>query len=108
MDDGAVPVTSHGAASEYWFARRFPPSDRRNAFAPVHWKGWAVSVAFVSALAVGGVAFAWLGASGQLVQGVAVFAVVALLSGACFIAVATAKGDKTRTVQDYRKAQGRV
>lgn len=108
MDYGAVPVTRHFSAPEYWFARRFPPSDRRSAFAPVHWKGWAVSIAFVSALAVGGVAFAWLGASGQLVQGVAIFALVALLSGACFISVAAAKGDKMRTVQDYRKAQGRV
>jgi hypothetical protein len=108
MDHGVVPVTRHAAAPEYWFARRFPPSDRRNAFAPVHWKGWAVSIAFVSALAVGGIAFAWLGASGQLIQGVAIFAAVALLSGACFIAVATTKGDQTRTVQDYRKAHGRV
>jgi hypothetical protein len=107
MDHGVVPVTRK-AATEYWFARRFPVGDRRSAFSPVHWKGWAASMAFLSALAAGGSAFAWLGASGQIVEGVAVFATTALMSMACFIAIANVKGDKTRTVQDYRKAQARV
>lgn len=107
VDDGAVPVTRN-AAAEYWFARRFPVGDRRNSFAPVHWKGWLVSVAFVLGLGIGGIAFAWLGASGDVVQGALVFAVAALLAGGWFIAVATAKGDRARTVQDYRKAQERV
>lgn len=106
MDDGAVPVRRE--TEEYWFARRFPVGDARNAFAPVHWKGWLVSIAFVAALAIGGVAFAWLGAGGDMVTGVLVFVVAAVLAGGAFIAVANAKGDRARTVQDYRKAQERV
>ena len=100
-----MPVTR---GNDYWFARRFPVSDRRNSFAPVHWKGWAASAVFVAALTAGGVAFAWMGASGYLIQGAIAFAVVAFLAGGWFIVVANAKGDRTRTVQDYRKARGRA
>ncbi len=94
-------------SKEYWFARRFPPSDRRRAMAPVHWKGYAVTLAFVSGLTLGGVAFAWMGASGYFWQGVVVFAIAALVSGGWFIAVATAKGDPQRTVADYRSGNAR-
>lgn len=102
MDDGAVPMT------EYWFARRFPLGHPRSTFAPVHWKGWAVSAAFVAALAIGAIAFAWLGASGHFVQGVIVFVIAAVVGGGWFILVASVKGDKTRTVADYRKDAPRV
>lgn len=95
-------------ATEFWFARRYPVGDRRNTFAPVNWKGWLASIAFVVVLTVGGVAFAWLGASGNMVAGVLVFVIASLLAGGWFIAIANAKGDRNRTVQDYRKAQGRV
>jgi len=93
---------------EYWFARRFPIGDRRNAYAPVHWKGFAASGVFVLALLIGGFAFAWMGASGDLIWGTAVFAITALVSAGWFITVANAKGDKTRTVADYKKANERV
>jgi hypothetical protein len=94
--------------TEYWFARRFPVSDRRNAFAPVHWKGWVASAAFVAALAIGGAAFAWMASRGYLIQGAIAFVAAAFLAGGWFIVVASAKGDRTRTVQDYRKARERV
>lgn len=94
--------------TEYWFARRFPVSDRRNAFAPVHWKGYAASGVFVVALLMGGFAFAWMGASGDLVWGSIVFAISAIVAAGWFITVANAKGDKTRTVADYKKANTRV
>jgi hypothetical protein len=96
------------AQTEYWFARRFPLSDRRQSMAPVHWKGWVVSGAFLLALMIGGFAFAWMGASGYMVQGVVVFVLAALIGGGWFITVAQHKGDKTRTVEDYRKAGVRV
>jgi hypothetical protein len=96
------------AQREFWFARRFPVGDRRNAFAPVHWKGWAVAGVYVAALVVGGLAFAWMGASGYLIQGAVVFIIAAIVGGGWFIVVANAKGDKTRTVADYRKAPARV
>jgi len=96
------------AANEYWFARRFPVGDQRKAYAPVHWKGWAVSLAFAIVLTIGGVAFAWLGASGNMIAGVAVFVLAALIGAGGFISIAEAKADKTRTVEDYRKAPARV
>jgi hypothetical protein len=88
---------------EYWFARRFPLSDPRQSYAPVHWKGYAVALLFVAALTAGGFAFAWLGASGDMFMGVLVFAGVALVAGSWFILTAKAKGDPVRTVADYRK-----
>lgn len=94
--------------TEYWFARRFPVGNPRKAVAPVHWKGWALSIAYVTVLLAGGLAFAWLGAGGRLLEGVIVFVFAAAIGAGGFIAIAEAKSDKTRTVQDYRKAKGRV
>ena len=99
MDDGALPMSDHN----FWFARRFPLSDGRHAFAPVNWKGYAVSLVFVTALTGGGVAFAWLGAQRNIFMGVMVFAGVALLAGAWFTFTAKAKADPIRTVADYKK-----
>ena len=94
--------------SEYWFARRFPVGDRRNAMAPVHWKGFAAVAIYVVALIIGGLAFAWMGASGHLVQGTLVFAAAAIVGAGWFIVVSQAKGDPNRTVADYRKANPRA
>jgi len=88
---------------EYWFARRFPLEDPRQSYAPVHWKGYAVALIFVSALTAGGVAFAWLGASGDLFMGILVFAGIAIVAGGWFILTAKANGDPVRTVADYKK-----
>lgn len=88
---------------EYWFARRYPLKDPRQAFAPVHWKGYLVSLVFVSALTAGGVAFAWLGANNEMFEGVIVFAAVALCAGFWFTTTAKANGDRIRTVADYKK-----
>ncbi len=88
---------------DYWFARRYPVSDARQAFAPVTWKGYAVSLAFVTALTGGGVAFAWLGATRNIFLGAMVFAGVALLAGAWFTLTAKANADPIRTVADYKK-----
>ena len=96
------------AEKEYWFARRFPLDNPRKAYAPVHWKGWAVALTFVTVLVIGGLAFAWMGASGHLIQGIVVFALAAIVGGGWFVIVAEAKADKTRTVEDYRKAAERV
>jgi hypothetical protein len=96
------------AEKEFWFARRFPVGNPRKAYAPVHWKGWAVALVFVTVLTIGGVAFAWMGASGYLIQGIVVFALAAIVGGGWFVIVAEARADKTRTVEDYRKAAQRV
>jgi len=94
--------------TQFWFARRFPPGNPRNAFAPVTWQGYAATAVFVVVLAIGGLAFAWMGASGNLMQGAIVFAIASLVGGGWFITIANAKGDRTRTVADYRKAKTRV
>jgi hypothetical protein len=99
MDIGALPMSDR----EYWFARRFPLSDRRQSYAPVHWKGYAVSLIFLTALTAGGVGFAWFGASGDMFLGVLIFTGVAIVAGAWFVLTAKAKGDPVRTVADYRK-----
>jgi len=94
--------------AEYWFARRFPVGDRRRAMAPVHWKGTAVALIYVAVLILGGIAFAWFGASGRMVTGVVIFVVAAIVGVGFFIGVAEAKCDKQRTVADYRKARASV
>jgi hypothetical protein len=96
------------SAAEYWFARRYPVGHQSQSYGPVHWKGWAVTGVFVAVLSTGGMAFAWLGASGQMIEGVAIFALAALAGGGGFISIASAKTDKTRTVADYRKEAARV
>jgi len=101
MDGGSLPMTT--APREYWFARRFPLSDSRQAYAPVHWKGFAVSLVFATALTAGGVAFAYLGAIGDMFEGTMIFAIVALVSGVWFTLTAKANRDPVRTVADYRK-----
>jgi hypothetical protein len=88
---------------DYWFARRFPLSDRRQSFAPVHWKGYAASLVFLLAMIGGGAAFAWLGANNDMFEGIVVFAIVALLAGLWFTTTAKANGDPIRTVADYKK-----
>lgn len=99
MDIGALPMSER----EYWFARRFPLSDSRQSIASINWKGYAVSMVFVLALTAGAVAFAWLGASGDLFMGVMAFAGIAIVAGAWFVLTAKANGDPIRTVADYKK-----
>lgn len=95
-------------SEDYWFARRFPLSDPRSSMSPVNWKGWLASLVFVLALGAGATAFAYIGASGNIVQGGAIFAGVALVSGAWFVSVSRVKGDRVRCVADYEKGKVRV
>jgi hypothetical protein len=75
---------------------------------PVNWKGYAVVAAYVTLLVLGGFAFAWLGAGGRLIVGASVFAAASIVGAGLFIVLSGAKGDKTRTVADYRKDARRV
>jgi hypothetical protein len=94
--------------TEYWFARRFPVGSPRNAMAPVHWKGYAIVAVYVTLLVLGGMAFAWLGASGDLIKGAVIFGASALIGAGLFIFLSNSKGDKTRTVAEYRRDARRV
>jgi hypothetical protein len=88
--------------SEYWFARRFPVSDRRNSMAPISREGRLVALGFIVAMLVGGVIGAVMAVSGQAVLGAATFAVIAGAAGAAFIAIAAKTTDRNHTVDDYR------
>ena len=99
------------AETKFWFARRFPLGDRRNAMAPVSPEGFRVAWTFVGwmvggAIAAGLVAllsawvpFAWI-------LGVLVFVACAAYGAWSFISQAQSRGDHQHTVDDYKR--GRV
>jgi hypothetical protein len=91
--------------SEFWFARRFPLGSMRSGMAPVHWKGWAIAVGFVVALALSAAFGAWLISIGQTLRGAAAFGMGAFAAALSFIAVAHKKGDHINCVADYRKGK---
>lgn len=94
------------ADSEYWFARRFPVGHPRNAMAPVRQQGNFVTWAFVGGSVLGALCFAVLGLNGQIIAGTIVFVLMAIASGGMFIGMASSRGDKQHTVDDYKA--GRV
>lgn len=89
---------------DYWFARRYPLDSPSKAMAPVNWKGYAAAGIFVAGLAIGALAFLWMALTGLLVFGVITFVIAAVVAGGWFIAVAYEKGDRARTVEDYRRS----
>jgi membrane protein implicated in regulation of membrane protease activity len=74
--------------------------------APVSREGWWVVWVFVAAVVVGALGLLFLGMNGQIVSGTAMFVILALLGGGMFIGMAQTRGDKDRTVEDYKA--GRV
>lgn len=106
MELGAVPVKKEG---EFWFARRFPLGDPRQAYGPVHWKGWASVFVFIAAIMAGAVYFAWDAMIEQnFIQGLAVFLVAGFVGTAWYMLVVRANCDTLNTVADYRKGKPRV
>lgn len=94
--------------TQYWFARRYPLGDPRNGMAPVHWKGVVVSVGFVAILLIGGGLWAWLAAGNRAAEGAALFTVCAFVDGMWFIQTSRERGDRIRTVADYREQKSGV
>jgi hypothetical protein len=72
---------------------------------PVSREGWLVVFGFVAAMAVGGATFIALALAGSFVPGIGIFVLLAAAGGGTFILLAMRKGDRTRTVEDYRKAR---
>lgn len=99
--------------SHSWFARRFPVGHPRNAMAPVSPEGRRVARDFIGGM-VGAAVLAGLllvvgFAAGSVVAFILaplVFAALALGAGLYFIRMASAHGDMTRTVEDYRRMGG--
>lgn len=89
--------------TEYWFARRFPMGDPRQAMAPVHWKGVVVGVGFVVAMLAGAAAWAWLVQTDRPVEGFELFLVIVFFDVIWFITTSRARLDRTKTVAEYRK-----
>jgi membrane protein YdbS with pleckstrin-like domain len=94
--------------TEYWFARRFPIGHARRGMAPVHWKGWLASVAFVVGLFAAAAAGYWLYSIGEVTRGVVAFSAGAFLVAIWFIGISHKKGDHVHTVADYREGKVRV
>jgi hypothetical protein len=93
--------------AKYWFARRFPPSDKpRSGVAPISTEGRFVVAGFVAAIVLGGLSFGLLSFNGQMAFGVALFVLLAIAGGAMFIGFAIGRGDHNHTAEDYRT--GRV
>jgi hypothetical protein len=109
------------AEQKYWFARRFPLSDRRNSMSPVTPEGFRVAWTFLwwmvggatAWLLLGGLAVWSISASGigplswvLGVLGPVVFIGCAIYGAWYFIAQAKSRGDHNHTVDDYKA--GRV
>ena len=92
------------SATDYWFARRFPPGHERKSMGPVNWKGWAAFGLFTMALIGGGMAFLLMAIWDSLWMGLFAFALVAWGSTMALVKVVSLKGDQTKTMEDYMKA----
>ena len=89
--------------SEFWFARRFPIGNPRNAMAPVSPEGWRVVWIFVGCMVGGAVLALVLAALGAYILGFVAFVGLAIAGAWYFIKTANARGDTTRTVDDYKR-----
>lgn len=94
--------------TEYWFARRFPLGSVRAGMSPISWKGYAVVAAYVTGLIIGGVGFAWFGAKGNMPEGIGCFVLAAFISTIFYMTVTRQRGDRIRTVADYKKERAGV
>jgi hypothetical protein len=90
---------------EYWFARSRRPGSNR--MTPINAKGWFVVVFFVACMLIGAGLFGVLMFEGKIMAGVVTYALFALVGASTFVWLAYAKGDRARTVDDYRSAPKR-
>ena len=86
---------------EYWFARSARPGSGR--MRPVHWKGWAVVAFFVASMLVGAGLFGYFMYKDHVITGVTLYALCAAIGAGVLIKLSLDKGDRVRTVADYRK-----
>ena len=100
------------AENKYWFARRFPLTDRRNSMSPVTPEGYRVAWIFVAWMIGGAIAAAvvlvlgllWIPFLGVLAP--FIFIGCATYGAWYFISQAKNRGDHQHTIDDYK--QGRV
>lgn len=89
--------------NEFWFARRYPLGDMRPGLVPIHWKGWALIIAFVAALAADTALGAWFAGGDQAPRGILFCIILAFGALLGFIRVRNTKGDHVKCAADYRK-----
>ncbi|HQZ12608.1 MAG TPA: hypothetical protein PK286_06945 [Devosia sp.] len=102
------------ADDKYWFARRHPVGDARNAMAPVAPEGWQVVRTFVSWMTGGAIAAVVLVLLGLNLGGqwwlyvlAAVVYVGCTVYGAWYLVTTSkARGDHSKTVDDYKAGRG--
>lgn len=109
------------AENRYWFARRFPVGNPRNAMSPVTPEGYRVAWTFVWCMVGGAAAMivlmglagwaAYATGFGPLswvlgILGIAAFVGCAIYGARYFISEAQNRGDHQHTVDDYKA--GRV
>ena len=87
---------------EYWFARS--PRSGSGRMRPINAKGWFVVAFFVACMLIGAGLFGVLMFDGKIMAAVVSYALFALLGAGTFIWLAYTKGDRTRSVDQYRAA----
>jgi hypothetical protein len=92
------------AATDYWFARRFPVGNDRQSMGPINWKGWLAFGVFTLALMGGGMAFLLMAIWGSMWLGIFAFVLIAFGSMMALLKVVSLKGDQTKTMEEYMKA----
>lgn len=94
--------------TEYWFARRFPLGHGRAGMTPISWKGWLVVATFFAVLAIAiGVAI-FMNATGRTIEGVEIFGIAMFVDFLWYGTTTRRRGDRIRTVSDYRKDKASV
>jgi hypothetical protein len=91
--------------SEIWFARRFPVGHPRSGMAPVHWKGWAMFGVFLASMLIGALGFVLSALNGGWMWGLIVFASLSAIGAGMLLLAVDARGDPTKTADDYRKVK---
>ena len=94
--------------AKYWFARQFPVDQvQSNRMGPVSSEGWAVVALFVGCMVAGAVGlFLFSFTYRAPFVGVVTMVVFSIIGAGAFISLASLKGDKQHTVDDYKA--GRV
>ncbi|MEJ0098149.1 MAG: hypothetical protein WDM84_09880 [Bauldia sp.] len=89
-------------SSRYWFAILSRSGVGNPRMTPVSREGWLVVGGFVAAMLVGALLFVWQMIADHVAAGVILFALFAIIGAGGFLWASVAKGDRTRTVADYR------
>ena len=101
------------ADNQYWFARRFPVGHPSSTMSPVTREGWRVVWTFVSWMTGGAIAAVILVLVGLYlnqwwlyVAAAVVYVASSAYGGWYFVTTAMKRGDRTKTVDDYRAGRG--